>query len=1180
MNVIRNLSLRYKLIIIFVILALVSVASLYVFRLFLLGQIFQVALPSLQFGEITLLNSQVQKEAVEYISTGNEESVEQFHEGVAQLTSLIPQLPLQDDEGTQEILVTGEATILSLIETGEGIIQSHGQTLGLLESLEELEDEKESALAVITVINREGLLDDPSLSAEVLLLNRSVVLAERLHRKTLEFVLIGEDEALEDIEAARATLLTTIEALQDSLVENELAQPVNIEPVLDAFIEIEGLSAQIVASHTETLVLLEELALLEGQAEEVRVALNGLAEENVLSLFEVTSQIVWVGGAITLVFFAGIALFLARIFVRPAVQLRDAAKKLGQGDYSTRVEVTSGDELGELMANFNEMAVTLGQSVANAQQQAQAFSASSEVSRRLSTILDTSELTTAVVELLQVTFKYYHAHIYLYDEAREYLVMAGGTGEAGRTMLENNHQIESGKGLVGRTAVENKPTLVPDVTADPDWLPNPLLPDTKSEVAVPITLENEVLGVLDIQHNIAGGLDQSDVTLLTSIANQVAIGLQNARLFAQVDLEKGYMRTILESISTPIVISRVATGLVAYVNQALIETFRLPREQLIGQVTPDFYANPDDRARFLTALREEGVAKDFEMILKRGDGERFWGLASGRIINYEDEPAIVASILDIHARKDAENMLTKQANELSTVAQVSTAAATILDPQELLQQVADLTKTSFDLYHAHIHLLDDSAQTLVLTAGAGDVGRKMVAEGRRIPLTAAGSLVASVARSVAGAIRNYESPEEGFMPHPLLAATRSEMAVPIAIGRQVLGVLDVRSDQLNYFDESDLQTVTTLASQVAVALQNARSYTRSEEALRELQELSRRLTREGWNEFFEQKVEEIAFRYDLEQVSSVVELDEESESETEAALAQPLQVQGESIGELLLGSIKQHKDEAAEIVAAVAERLSAHLENLRLAQQTQNALNETQRRTEELAVLNEMSQALAAQTTVDGVFQTVYSYLSRLMDTTDFYTVMYDEESDEVAFVLSASGEKLRWHTERRQAGHGVTEYLIRQRQPLLISDNVGQHLAALGIEGYGKMPESWLGVPIMLGDRVLGVIGVESYTTPHLYNEQHLSLLTAVANQAAISIESTRLLQGTVALAEEEQILRQITTRVSTAIDAESILRTAAEEIGRVLGLEGYVSLEGVGGNDSNGHDPAIKSYDKAKAN
>jgi putative methionine-R-sulfoxide reductase with GAF domain len=92
----------------------------------------------------------------------------------------------------------------------------------------------------------------------------------------------------------------------------------------------------------------------------------------------------------------------------------------------------------------------------------------------------------------------------LLDEAREFLVMAGGTGVAGEALLANGHKIEVGRGLVGRTAANNAPTLVPDVLADPDWLPNPLLPDTQAEIAVPITLEGEVLGVLDVQNRIAG----------------------------------------------------------------------------------------------------------------------------------------------------------------------------------------------------------------------------------------------------------------------------------------------------------------------------------------------------------------------------------------------------------------------------------------------------------------------------------------------------------------------------------------------------------------------------------------------------------------------------------------------------------------------------------------------------
>jgi len=109
--------------------------------------------------------------------------------------------------------------------------------------------------------------------------------------------------------------------------------------------------------------------------------------------------------------------------------------------------------------------------------------------------------------------------------------MTGGTGEAGKTLLQRGHRIPRGRGLVGRAAETNLPVLVPDTTADPDWLPNPLLTDTKSEVAVPISSGETVLGVLDVQQNETGALGQQDVDLLQSIASQVAIALQNSQAY-------------------------------------------------------------------------------------------------------------------------------------------------------------------------------------------------------------------------------------------------------------------------------------------------------------------------------------------------------------------------------------------------------------------------------------------------------------------------------------------------------------------------------------------------------------------------------------------------------------------------------------------------------------------------
>jgi GAF domain-containing protein len=102
-------------------------------------------------------------------------------------------------------------------------------------------------------------------------------------------------------------------------------------------------------------------------------------------------------------------------------------------------------------------------------------------------------------------------------------------------MLGSGHKIPKGKGLVGRAAETSAPVLVTDTAQDPDWLPNPLLPETRSEVAVPIAIGDKVLGVLDVQQNRTGGLTQEDIVLLQSIATQVAIALQNAQSYTKAE---------------------------------------------------------------------------------------------------------------------------------------------------------------------------------------------------------------------------------------------------------------------------------------------------------------------------------------------------------------------------------------------------------------------------------------------------------------------------------------------------------------------------------------------------------------------------------------------------------------------------------------------------------------------
>jgi putative methionine-R-sulfoxide reductase with GAF domain len=176
--------------------------------------------------------------------------------------------------------------------------------------------------------------------------------------------------------------------------------------------------------------------------------------------------------------------------------------------------------------------------------------------------------------------------------------------------------------------------------------------------------------------------------------------------------------------------------------------------------------------------------------------------------------------------------LEARTRDLQTVSDVGVQVATILEPERLLRDVSDLTKERFGLYHAHIYLLNDSGDTLVLTAGAGHVGRQMVSEKRSILFNNPHSIVATAARNRNGVIFNDVRQSPTFLPHPLLPDTRSELAVPLIARGQLLGVLDVQSNQVGYFDENSLTTFDLMAGQIAVAISNAQLYELAERTSR------------------------------------------------------------------------------------------------------------------------------------------------------------------------------------------------------------------------------------------------------------------------------------------------------------------------------------------------------------
>ncbi len=236
-----------------------------------------------------------------------------------------------------------------------------------------------------------------------------------------------------------------------------------------------------------------------------------------------------------------------RSITRPVHSLIQQAERVARRDFRPVSPLQQQDEIGDLSRALalttdwlRDSYESLEQRVAQRTQRLEVVAALSE---QLNVILDVSELLQEAVNLIQSHFNYYHAHIYLINERRNRLVVAAGTGPAGAEMKAKAHSISiDANSLVARAARNHQLVRADNVRYMSDWLPNPLLPDTQSEMAVPIIIDGQVAGVLDVQQDSVAGLDDADANLLRSLASQVAVAIRNARLFEQVEhaLQEAY----------------------------------------------------------------------------------------------------------------------------------------------------------------------------------------------------------------------------------------------------------------------------------------------------------------------------------------------------------------------------------------------------------------------------------------------------------------------------------------------------------------------------------------------------------------------------------------------------------------------------------------------------------------
>ncbi|PWB78026.1 MAG: hypothetical protein C3F07_01575 [Anaerolineales bacterium] len=250
-----------------------------------------------------------------------------------------------------------------------------------------------------------------------------------------------------------------------------------------------------------------------------------------------------------LVTFAAIG--LAQVLSSPITRLTSVANKFASGDLSAQASVEARDEIGLLASTFNEMTAQIKNFIGSLEQRvtertadvemarslsdkrARELQSVSEISRTISTEQRLDILLPLITRLVSERFNFYHVGIFFVDETRQFAHLQAANSEGGQRMLANGHRLELGFGLVGDVAQTGRPRIALDVGSDAVFFDNPELPDTRSEMALPLNIRGRAIGVLDVQSTKPGAFSENDVNTLGILADQVAIAIENARLFTQ-----------------------------------------------------------------------------------------------------------------------------------------------------------------------------------------------------------------------------------------------------------------------------------------------------------------------------------------------------------------------------------------------------------------------------------------------------------------------------------------------------------------------------------------------------------------------------------------------------------------------------------------------------------------------
>ena len=237
----------------------------------------------------------------------------------------------------------------------------------------------------------------------------------------------------------------------------------------------------------------------------------------------------------------------ARSIVDPIKDLAQITESYTLGKFSSRANVSRKDEIGALAKSYNQMAAQLQDIIGKLEQrvadrthelegQTLRLRVAAEIARDAASVRDLDELLASSAELILKRFNFYHTGIFLIDKNREYAVLTASPTEAGRQMISNAHKLRVGEaGIVGRVAATGEPRIILEAGVDETDFKNPLLPNTRSEMALPLKVGNVVIGVLDVQIDQTQAFSQDDIAIMQVMADQLATAIERTRLLQEVE---------------------------------------------------------------------------------------------------------------------------------------------------------------------------------------------------------------------------------------------------------------------------------------------------------------------------------------------------------------------------------------------------------------------------------------------------------------------------------------------------------------------------------------------------------------------------------------------------------------------------------------------------------------------